>query len=191
MGVQDQGLDVMADGSDFLGGAGRVLEVVRQWSIPGLLAAILAIVLRYRLGARKLEIDAQAVDVSALEVRQAEEANIRDHYAEEVRQLRERIDSQAERHRRERDEDEVRHRLALAAADQAHKDCVEAREDLRDKVSALKDQVAALIRIILQNQVSGALRLDPENLPPEIREAAQRVDAIFARQLGKPKEDPS
>lgn len=137
------------------------------WITSGGVIGILALFLRYNLGIRKLRIEAGRVEVEANEVSDRDEADIRDHYADEVRQLRERLDRQSERHRE-----------ILAASDLKHEDCQRDREQLREDSRSLKDIVRGLIRIITQASASKAILLD-SHASAEVLAAARRVELLF------------
>jgi hypothetical protein len=146
---------------------GPFLESVRPWISPVALCAILGLVVRWQYGIRKLRIEARRVEITGEEVVHKDEADIRDHYAEEVRQLRERLDAQAERHR-----------VILAEAEDRHEQCKRERDDLRDDSRKLKDIVAGLIRIITQASASKAILLDSA-ASAYVRDAALRIDMLF------------
>lgn len=150
----------------------------------------LIVLLRFYIMNRRLRIDATRVKIAAKEVDDKDIADIRDHYADEVRQLRDQLQRQSERHFNERQSDlqrfredltlaETRHRETLLVADRAHQECVDVREKLNEQVTKLKSQVEGLIRMIVTNQARGALLIDPDEMPQEIREAAERVEDIF------------
>jgi flagellar motility protein MotE (MotC chaperone) len=173
---------------------GHLVEVVRQWITPVSLMTILGFVVRWQLGLRKLRIEAKQVDVNAEQVTQTAEADIRDHYADEVRQLREQLNGQGERHRQSIASIEARYQEALTNSERKHEECARDRDHLRDKVQALKDLVAGLRRIITQTSASQAIRLssDPASeieIPDDIREAAERVDRLFALPSPGPQND--
>lgn len=159
------------------------------------LVAIFALVVRWQLGLRKLKIEADQVEINAQEVANADEADIRDHYAEEVKGLRDALQASANRHlERERLTDhrhrrallivENRYRRLLHESDEKHDICQRDRDILRDRVQALKEQQSGLVRLILQNNVSGALQFDDSEISDLIREAAARVDLAFEKRLG-------
>jgi hypothetical protein len=137
------------------------------WITSAASVSLLGVVLRYRLGLGRLKVDAGKVEVTALEVSGKDEADIRDHYADEVKQLRNRLDQQSERHRQE-----------LMAEAQKHDLCQKDREQLRDDGRALKDVVAGLIRIIAQASASKAISLDT-TASVYVREAAERVQLLY------------
>jgi len=152
------------------------------WITSAGVLSILGIIVRWHLGQRKLQIEAQQVEVNALGVRNTDEADIRDHYAEEVKQLREQLNGQGERHRNQILAIEQRHREQMDAAERRHDDCVKIREELRDQVSALKDLVAGLRRVIVQASASQAISIagtKPGEVPEDILAAALRVEEVF------------
>lgn len=163
----------MYDAGDLWRQLGPFLESVRPWISPVALLGILGLVVRWQHGIRKLAIEARRVDITAAEVDLKDEADIRDHYADEVRQLRERLDAQSERHR-----------VILAGSEERHEQCKREREELRDDARKLKDIVAGLIRIITQASASKAILLD-STASTYVRDAAKRIDMLFA-----PREEP-
>lgn len=149
---------------DFLGS-------LPAWITAGGMVTLVGVVLTHLRGLRKLKIEARQVDINAVQVDKTDGADIRDHYAEEVRQLREQLNGQGERHR-----------LAQEASDRRHEECVREREILRDQVRALKDLVSGLRRIITQASASRAIRIageEPGEIPEDILAAAERVEELF------------
>lgn len=65
-----------------------LIGTIPQWLTFGGVATILGIVLRYRLGLRKLAVEADQVKVNARQVDNADAADVRDHFAEEIQNLR-------------------------------------------------------------------------------------------------------
>ncbi len=140
-------------------------------TIPGWITAagsisILGVVLRYRLGWRKLDVEAQAVQVTAANVR---EADIRDHYADEVKRLSEWV----------------------AAVDAAYEDCKREREDARAEAHKFRQQVAQLetkltsiTRQFVAFQLETAKAIPPENVSPEMQKMLISLD-ILAKGDGK------
>lgn len=145
-------------------------------TIPGWITAIsssgvLGVAAYFLLGRQKLT--------------NADEADIRDHYAEELVALRKALETAGERHaRRERlflireRHQETRHRELLQEGERRHQECVEAREQLRDQGRELKDIVAGLIGIIRQASASQAILLGDE-ASAFVLAAAERVHAMF------------
>lgn len=149
-------------------------ETLPSWAgtLPGWITSagvlgLLGLLVRYQLGVKKLEIEAKQVSINAAATDNADEADIRDHYADEVRQLRTRLDDQSKRHGD--DLEKVENRL---------RECRDREEELLDSVRALKDTVSGLIRIIAQASASQAISLSPA-ASAEITAAARRVQMLF------------
>lgn len=157
-------------------------------TLPGWITAtgittLVGVVLHFILGRRKLGIDEKKID-------NENEADIRDHFAEEISGLRASLESSSHRHlERERLTDH-RHRRALASvenryrrllteSDEKHDHCQQELSVQRDQVQALKEQQSGLVRLILQNSASGVLRLDDSGVSDFVREAAERVELVF------------
>jgi hypothetical protein len=152
-----------------------------------ILVAIFGLVVRWQLGLRKLKIEAAAVEITAQQVHDADEADIRDHYAHEVEQLRDRLDRQSVRHRDELAEKERRHRAERKEDEDRHRACLRDNDELRDKLHAVKDLAAGLQRIITQASASKAILIAghaPGEIPEEIRLAAERVELLFMPESG-------
>lgn len=149
------------------GNLGPFLETVRPWISPVALTAILGVVLSHRLGLRKLSIEAERVHIEERAVEDKDEADIRDHYAQEVAALRSALQAQSTRHREETD--------GIVAK---LRECRASEDGLLDKVRELKDVVAGLIRIITQASASEAIRLGPA-ASAEIQAAARSVSLIL------------
>lgn len=168
----------------------QILGTIPGWITAGGVVTILGIVLKHHLGLRRLKIEADQVEVTGRGIRNADEADIRDHYAEEVRQLRERLDRQAERHRltitdvedRARQivsDIEERSRKAIEESDRRHEECEQARREMRREVDDLREEIRGL-RAILAQRSESVIRLFP-NVSPEIEDAAARAaDAVTA-----------
>lgn len=170
---------------DFLGS-------VPAWITAGGMTTLVGVVLLHLRGIRKLKIEATQVEITAKTSEQglknADTADIRDHYAEEVKQLREQLRGQGERHRNEIEVLKKSYREEARASDDRHEACVRGREELRDQNRALKDLVHGLRRIITQASASQAIRIDglaPGEMPDDIIEAARRVEELFA-----PRDEP-
>lgn len=166
----------MIDGGNLIAEIGDVLEAARPWLSTTALTAsaiFLGLLLKHHLGLKRIALDKEIAG-------NADEADIRDHYADEVRQLRERLDGQSERHRIATETETERHKEEMAAADRRHEECVNAREELREKVWALKDQVMGLVRLLITNSARGTLALSEDEVSGHVREAAERVERLFA-----------
>jgi hypothetical protein len=159
-----------------------IVGTIPGWITSAGVVAILGLVLRWQLGLRKLKIEAAQVEITAQQVHDADEADIRDHYANEVEQLRDRLDRQSVRHRDELAEKEKRHRAERKEDEDRHRACLRDNDDLRDKLHAVKDLAAGLQRIITQASASRAILIAghaPGEMPEEVRAAAERVELLF------------
>lgn len=94
--------------------------------------------------------------VSLKSLDNAEHADIRDHYAEEVKRYAEELQRVTERQR----------------------ECEERESRLRERVTYLENELNGLIRLIAQNSANRVLQLG-DDVPEDIRAAAQRVDNIL------------
>lgn len=114
----------------------------------------LGIILKYRLGTRKLDLD-------------SEEA-IRDHYAKEVAALRQQM-LVLEQH----------YRNMLDASDRRHEDCQIDRDRLRDRVRELEKHVEGLERQISQYSADRLIVLErlapPSESAPHSLASAHRI----------------
>lgn len=142
-------------------------------NIVGLLlgGTALGVVLRYRLGMRKLAL--------------ADEANIRDHYAKEVARY---VDKMGAQERRFDDKASVQEkhfldvekhlREMIATSDKRHEECEFARaEDRRDR-SRMQDEIDGLKRQIVRYSAEGVLVLGEHPPSPMVASAAKRVRKI-------------
>lgn len=144
---------------DFLG-------TLPQWLTLGGVSGIIGIVLRYRLGSQKLS--------------NADEADIRDHYAQEVAAMREKLDRQEthfqllEKHLRE----------MIAASDQRaeesdrrHAECEAARQAMRREIDGMHDEIRGLKRQIPEVSADKLLILEgkPSEVAPHSTAAAKRI----------------
>lgn len=137
------------------------LGTLPGWITGASSSALAAIVAWYLLGKRKIQVQAETVKVEAFKVETADEADIRDHYAEEVRQLRQRLDEQSHRHTRALNAAETRHRRALASVEQRYQralrdadsrnaECQREREEDRREMERLREDVKGLRAQLLQ-----------------------------------------
>lgn len=133
-------------------------------NLAGLLlgGTALGVILKYRLGAKKLAY--------------ADEADIRDHYAAEVERLVEKMDArekhflEVEKHLRE----------LIATSDRRHEECELARHDDRRERLRMQDEIDGMKRQILRYSAEGVLTLSEAS--PKVKAAAKRVRKI----VGKP-----
>lgn len=166
--------------------APELLGTIPQWFTVAGVASILGIVLRYRLGWKRLNIEDQ-------KQKDTDEADIRDHYADEVRQLRDKLDKQSGQFRRDLTDLEDRYRGLLEAtenrwqrllsdSEKRHDECMADRDHLRERVNALENELNGLIRMIAQNSANKVLQLG-DDVSDDIRAAAERVEIILKKGL--------
>jgi chromosome segregation ATPase len=136
--------------ADFLG-------TLPGWVTSAGVLGILGLVVRWQLGLRRIGVDAQQVD-------NADEADIRDHYAQEIAAMRLQLTEQDDRNR-----------TKLERADQRIEECMEGRDELRARIRELEETVDGLKRQIVRYSADTAIELDPS---PMVRDAAERVRDI-------------
>jgi cell division septum initiation protein DivIVA len=100
-------------------------------------------------------------------IRNADTADIRDHYAEEVEQLRGQLIG-LEKHYRE----------MLSSSDKRHAECEDARTEMRARVSDLESQVKGLEAQIRQYSADSVLKLAGQQPSEQVVAAAHRVKDI-------------
>lgn len=100
-------------------------------------------------------------------IRNADEADIRDHYADEVAQLRGQLVI-LEKHYRD----------MLASSDKRHAECEDARTEMRGRVSDLENHVKGLEAQIRQYSSETVLKLAGQQPSDHVVEAARRVKDI-------------
>jgi hypothetical protein len=133
----------------------ELLGTIPQWITAGGVLGFAGLLIRWRLGERKLSIEADQVEVKAEELAGNERADIRDAYAELQRQ----IVSMGQHHLdREREIDE-RWRRVLAESEERHADCVKQRNDLALRVLEVEKRLHGTIQqfIHFQRRVAEAV----------------------------------
>jgi phage shock protein A len=140
------------------------------WISSGALLTILAIVVRWQLGLRRLRVEADQVQVNARQVDHADEANVRDHYAREVAALRTRIDEQAERHRQ-----------SLDRYDKRHEACEKERAELRRELVAVQDRLTGVVRQFVAFQQKVAEAIPPSSRSPEMAVAIANLQPFVEK----------
>lgn len=133
-------------------------------NIGGLLlgGTALGVVLRYKLGQQKLAADS--------------EADIRDHYADEVKALREKLNLQEQYFRGL----ETHLRGLIDESDRRHSECEAARVEDRRERSRMQDEIDGMKAQIRAASTDRVLRMEKD--PPEAphsRAAAHRVKGII------------
>lgn len=159
-----------------------VLGSVSSWVTAGGVTGILALLIWLQLGNRKLNLEERSAE-------NADKADIRDHYAEEVSTLRERFDAASARHskvvaeieskyRKLLQETEEHYKSLLSDSEQAHEVCKKDRDALREEVNQLRDEVRGLRDQIRTQASDRVLALgDPAAPRPseDVMESAKRV----------------
>lgn len=109
------------------------------------------------------------------EIHNQDEANIRDHYAGELKALREKLDSQEEHFRAM----EKHWREMLEASDRRHQECEEARQALRREIDKMHAELTGLKRQISEYSADKMIELVERSCPaqdaPHSVAAAKRV----------------
>lgn len=139
----------------------EIIGTIPGWITSAGVVTLIGIVLRYRLGWRKLG--------------DADDADIRDHYAQEVAALRGKLDGQ-EAHFLSL---ESHWRTILEGSDRRHQECEEARQLLRIEMNKMHEEIAGLKSQIRAASTDRVLRMEED--PPEAphsRAAAKRVKNI-------------
>lgn len=124
----------------------------------------LGVILRYSQGMRGL--------------RDAESANIRDHYAKEVERLTQKLDRQTHNFH----ELEKHWREMLEASDHRHEECEKARAESRAEMDAMHDQLRGLKDQLKQYSADTLIMLErngkPSQSAPESLKAAERIKKL-------------
>jgi chromosome segregation ATPase len=119
-------------------------------------------------------------DVALRKISSSEAGDLRDHYAEELKALREKLNSQEqhftsmEKHWRE----------MLEASDHRHEECEKARQAMRRELSDMHDEIAGLKRQISITSANKLIELEgngaprPSEVAPHATASAARVKDI-------------
>jgi phage shock protein A len=127
-----------------------------QWLTLGSVASLLGIVVRYRLGLRKMSVEAQEVQVHAKTADNTNSADIRDHYAQEVGRLTERV----------------------VSIEADHEQCKRERDQYRAEVSTLDDKLRGVTRQFVALQMETMKTIPPENLTPTIKKMLEKLQEV-------------
>lgn len=175
---------------DVFANLGPIIEAVRPWIATGSLVGILGVVSVNQLGNRKVRVDESRVALDARKLQGENDRASDEILTREVRQLRRRLDVQAGRHRRERVEDQAAFKKLLDESEDRHDKCLADRDNLRELVFALRDQVSGLQRIITQNSANAVLAIGGPELSPDVQHAAELVQKLFERPFNADDRDP-
>jgi hypothetical protein len=161
-----------------------------NWITASGVVALLTVYVKRELGLRRLDIQADRVQIEAKKVRNADEADIRDHYADEVQQLRDAIERQSKRHNDALTAQEERHNTAmiaqeerfnriLAATEERQVRCEQERERLADRVTKLQQELTGVMDKVRMNSADQVVLLadSGEPVPPHALAAAKRIVA--------------
>lgn len=189
------GLQFIAPGK--AGEVPGIFGTVSSWISAGGIMGILSLLVWFLLGKGKLNVEAMAE-------RHADEADVRDTYAEIVAGLREEREKQAAEHQRQLADVEARysrniavaethyqealkiaeerHSNALAAAEQRHAECERQREQLTGKVRSLEQKVAGMEDQLRTQASDRVLALEGSGERPSglVADSARRVKDIVA-----------
>ena len=140
---------------------------------------------RRGIALRKLNIEQNIAD-------NMDAADIRDHYADEVQKLRERLDTQAKGFREQIAEIdghykdiierlEKRYTDASDAAMKRHEECMADRDKLRNEVMILRNEINGLVRVVTQASIDRVIALG-DDVSDDIREAAMRAQKYIEQE---------
>lgn len=143
---------------------------------------------RRGIALRKLNIEQKIAD-------NVDAADIRDHYADEVQKLRDRLDAQSlgfkarldendEHYRGIIDRLERRYAEAAEASQQRHEECMADREKLRSEVGILRNEINGLVRVITQASIDRVIALG-EEVSDDVRQAAERAQQYINEENNK------
>lgn len=132
---------------------GTLPQQVTAISSGGIFIALVGLLVKWNLGSGQLSLDRQ-------KQHDADEADIRDHYAKEVERLTDRLEKNDERYR---------NLLKEAEAE---------RDKMRKRIAFLEDEVKGLVRLITYNSANNVLQLG-DDVPEDIKRAAERVRQIL------------
>lgn len=182
-----------------------IFGTVSSWISAGGIVSILALLVWAQLGNRKIGVDER-------KAMNADKADVRDHYAEEVTTLRVRFDEASERHtavvtelearhansileiegkyRRLLHETEEHYKLLLRETEEAHEVCKRDRDALREELGQLREEIRGLRDQIRTQATDRVLALSRPGGPPpsdEVVGSAHRVRRIGRRTRGADK----
>jgi hypothetical protein len=134
-----------------------------QWVTASGVVGLLYVFVYRQLGIKKLDVEAQQVQVNAQTAADANEADIRDHYAQEVKRYSDELARILER---------------LRKVDQEHEECKRERDQYRNEVSQLNDKIVGVTRQFVALQMETMKVLPPEQLTPTIEKMLADLQAV-------------
>jgi uncharacterized coiled-coil DUF342 family protein len=135
------------------------LGTLPNWITASGMVTIVGLVFKYRLGLGSLKVEERKIE-------SADDADIRDHYAAEVKRLREALQIM-EKHYRE----------MLADSDRRHEECQKERDEMHAEIRCLYEDVDGLKRQIAHYSADQLITLQSSGkpIPSHAVEAARRV----------------
>lgn len=160
-------------------------------TLPGWITALcsaggLGLVVKFYLGHRAMNIKADEVRLEGRKIDNAEEANLRAHWKDEVESLRRALHEQAETYKTQLTSIQESFKASLDAAEERHDKCVADRQalegrvgELEEKIRMTNDEFHGVIRLIAANSADKVLNLPANNaLSADVAKAAERVRQI-------------
>jgi hypothetical protein len=134
------------------------MGTIPQWISASGIAALVYVFFWRQVSLKKVDVEAQQVQVNAVTAHHADEADIRDHYAREVHDLRE---------------------LARTmSAD--HEECKRERDEFRREVARLDGKLVGITRQFIHYQ-----QVTKGVIPPEMQAALEEIGHIAINGNGK------
>lgn len=149
------------------------------WISASTLLGIFGVLVRRELGLKKIEVEADQVNVSARKIETDEAANIREHWAGEVQRLQDALAAQDGRHNDALTAMEARHAKEMKNNADRQERCEQERERLALRVTEIEQELKG---VMAQVRMAGAeqmvlLAASGQELPPHAVEAARRIVA--------------
>lgn len=151
----------------------NILEIVRVWTTPVALVATFGVVSRHYAVIRRANTADRGLTLEG-------ETKALQLYADEVKALRVELRESGTAHRKEVSAIRETHRKDLEYMEERNAECDKDREDLKEKVEALRDVVRGYGRVIVNASAQGVVSLG-DYPSEEIQRATQRVDALFSK----------
>lgn len=153
------------------------LGTLPGWITASSSATLLGLFWRYKLGLAKVQVEAQNVQVEGKKVEQAEDADIRDHWAQEITRLQNMLTEQDKRHNEALTAMEERHGRAMLHNEERQAKCEQERERLAEKVKVLGQELEGVMQQVRMNSAEQVVLLaaSDEPVPPHALAAAKRI----------------
>lgn len=134
----------------------ELLGTIPGWITGASSLAILTLIVRWQLGLKKIAVEAEQVEVNARVAGNANIADIRDHYAQELARLNQVVEK-------------------ITAE---HEECKRERDQYRKEVGNLDRKLTGVVRQFVAFQLETAKAIPPENLTPSIRGMLEQLEAL-------------